>query len=119
MKLGFLSIFSILLFNHSIYSQNKNLDIDALDAKLRASVYDMSYKSFSFCDSSDYPDVNSKNSTDYFLKRFQPESLKKGCEWYLSRFGTIEKIELKAVLESKNGNKIFRYKYQKFIMLLI
>lgn len=113
MKLGFLSIFSILLFNHSIYSQNKNLDIDALDAKLRASVYDMSYKSFSFCDSSDYPDVNSKNSTDYFLKRFQPESLKKGCEWYLSRFGTIEKIELKAVLESKNGNKIFRYKVKR------
>ena len=71
MKLGFLSIFSILLFNHSIYSQNKNLDIDALDAKLRASVYDMSYKSFSFCDSSDYPDVNSKNSTDYFLHKKQ------------------------------------------------
>ena len=113
MKLGFLSIFSILLFNHSIYSQNKNLDIDALDAKLRASVYDMSYKSFSFCDSSEYPDVNSKNSTDYFLKRFQPESLKKGCEWYLSRFGTIEKIELKEVLESKNGNKIFRYKVKR------
>jgi len=113
MKLGILSILSILLFNQIIYSQNKKLNIDDLDSKLRASVYDMSYKSFSFCDSSEYPDVNSKNSTDNFLKRFQPEYLKKGCEWYLSRFGTIEKIELKAVLESKNGNKIFRYKVKR------